>query len=132
MRKKSGSDGTSRAPTEIDIAVGKNIRKFRQETGMTLAELAEKLGLSHQQLQKYETGTNRVSAGMIGSLADMLRIPVEDFFSTGEQPKSAAVSAKDKQIETARRKCRILVDRVTSLEKLEQMAKVLKALSSQS
>ena len=47
---------TSRSPTEIDKLVGTNVRRVRLERGLTLSDLGEQLGISHQQLQKYETG----------------------------------------------------------------------------
>ncbi|KJS38591.1 MAG: hypothetical protein VR74_05235 [Hyphomonas sp. BRH_c22] len=48
---------------------------------MTLAELAAALGLSHQQLQKYETGTNRVSAGMVLKIAEALNLTLDELFA---------------------------------------------------
>ncbi|WP_299949644.1 helix-turn-helix domain-containing protein [Hyphomonas sp. BRH_c22] len=71
----------SRAPTEADIAFGHTIRKERMAQDMTLAELAAALGLSHQQLQKYETGTNRVSAGMVLKIAEALNLTLDELFA---------------------------------------------------
>ncbi|MCA8902079.1 MAG: helix-turn-helix transcriptional regulator [Hyphomonas sp.] len=71
---------TSRAATDIDQHVGERIRAFRLDAGQTLAELAGDLGISHQQLQKYECGTNRVSAGMLWEIASVQRRAVTDYF----------------------------------------------------
>ena len=69
-----------RSPTEIDKQVGRNIRTLRTEAGMTLDEMGDALGISHQQLQKYETGTNRLSAGMLAKVAATLRVPIQTLF----------------------------------------------------
>ena len=81
---------TSRAPTAVDQMVGEKIRRLRQDRNMTLAELGNELGISHQQLQKYETGTNRLSAGMLSSVADVLRVPIASLFEDENANKGAA------------------------------------------
>lgn len=92
---------------------------------MTLTELAERLGVSQQQLQKYETGGSRVSASMILSLTVALNIGIEDLFiGTGSQ-KQPRKSPLDK----ARHECHVWIDRANSKETLHQMARVLKAMS---
>lgn len=53
--------------------------------GMTQGELAQELGISFQQLQKYEKGTNRLSAGRLFALASALRVSVTDLFSYAER-----------------------------------------------
>lgn len=75
----------SRSPTEVDLQVGRNIRALRIEAAMTLDEMSTALGLSHQQLQKYETGTNRLSAGMLANVARVLRVKIGDLFE--EEPE---------------------------------------------
>lgn len=78
---KPGHDRpNTRAPTDMDILFGQTIRRERIARNMTLSELGAALGISHQQLQKYETGTNRVSVGMIVKLSDVLQLPVESLF----------------------------------------------------
>ncbi|HAE26612.1 MAG TPA: hypothetical protein DCG58_05585 [Hyphomonas adhaerens] len=123
-KRKQVSGFRSRAPTEVDKRVGCNIRALRQAGDMTLSELAEALGISHQQLQKYETGTNRISASMIVDLINVLNVDIEDLF----QGVRSEV-AKDSPLEKARRACRVWINRADSAEKLKQMARVLKALS---
>ncbi|MBK8199194.1 MAG: helix-turn-helix transcriptional regulator [Acidobacteria bacterium] len=77
----------SRSPTEIDKQVGRNIRTLRTEADMTLDEMGDALGISHQQLQKYETGTNRLSAGMLAAVARVLRVPIQSLFD--EEPAAS-------------------------------------------
>ena len=67
--------------TEIDVHVGKRIRQRRLLLGMTQQTLADAVGVSFQQLQKYERGTNRVGAGTLFDLARVLDVPVSYFFA---------------------------------------------------
>ncbi|WP_371171625.1 helix-turn-helix domain-containing protein [Aliiroseovarius sp. 2305UL8-7] len=64
----------------IDRHVGKRIRGRRLLVGMTQQQLAEKSGVSFQQIQKYEMGTNRVSASRLFELAELLQCSVPSFF----------------------------------------------------
>ena len=113
-----------RKPVEIDRLVGENVRALRRAQARTLAETAEALGISHQQLQKYEIGTNRISAGILLSLAHYFGVPIEALF---ERPDAGNISPRD-EISLARRKCHLIVDRTTSLSALTSMARVLRAL----
>jgi len=123
---KTVRQSTSRAPTAIDQMVGEKIRRLRLDRNMTLAELGNELGISHQQLQKYETGTNRLSAGMLSNVADVLRVPIASLFEDENQVqnKTADPSAK------ARAECHSWIDRTGSTERLGMMAKVLKVMSA--
>lgn len=77
----------------VDVHVGKRIRHRRWLIGMTQQQLAEQVGIKFQQIQKYETGANRVSASRLWDIADTLDVPVSFFFEglkeTEEQPASA-------------------------------------------
>jgi len=64
----------------IDAHVGERIRLRRTEAGLTQEQLASALDISYQQIQKYETGANRVSAGRILEIARKLGVEVGDFF----------------------------------------------------
>lgn len=64
----------------VDVHVGKRIRQRRWLTGMTQQKLAEFVGIKFQQIQKYETGANRVSASRLWDIADALGVPVSFFF----------------------------------------------------
>jgi transcriptional regulator with XRE-family HTH domain len=65
---------------KVDIHVGKRIRQRRWLTGMTQQKLAEMVGIKFQQIQKYETGANRVSASRLWDIADALEVNVSFFF----------------------------------------------------
>lgn len=64
----------------VDTHVGKRIRQRRWLIGMTQQKLAELVGIKFQQIQKYETGANRVSASRLWDIADALGVPVGFFF----------------------------------------------------
>lgn len=116
----------SRSPTKVDQQVGEKIRELRVAHNLTLSELGQELGISHQQLQKYETGTNRLSAGMLSNVARALRVPIAELFQTTE----AGSSDRRDPVSEARARCHALIDRTGSVPKLDVMAKVLRALSA--
>ena len=64
----------------VDVHVGKRVRHRRWLIGMTQQQLAEQVGIKFQQIQKYETGANRVSASRLWDIADALGVPVSFFF----------------------------------------------------
>lgn len=65
----------------IDETIGANLRTWRQRRGLTQAELSGRVGLSHQQIQKYELAMDRVPASRLILLARVLELPVEMFFA---------------------------------------------------
>ncbi|WP_323766761.1 helix-turn-helix transcriptional regulator [Marinovum sp.] len=67
-------------PHPVDVHVGKRVRHRRWLVGMTQQQLAEHVGIKFQQIQKYETGANRVSASRLWDIADALDVPVSFFF----------------------------------------------------
>ncbi len=75
----------------VDVHVGKRIRHRRWMVGMTQQQLAEKVGIKFQQIQKYETGMNRVSASRLWDVAEALDVPVAFFFE-GMDAQSAPVT----------------------------------------
>jgi transcriptional regulator with XRE-family HTH domain len=113
-----------RKAVAADLVVGANVRRLRTDAGVTLSELAEALSISHQQLQKYETGANRISAGMLYELARFFVVPCDQLFEGADTAEDV-----DADLIRARRKCHIIVDRADSGATLEAMAKVLRAMS---
>ncbi len=63
-----------------DVEIGRKIRALRLERGLSQAGLADGIGLTFQQVQKYEKGKNRVSAGRLQQIADILGTPVMFFY----------------------------------------------------
>lgn len=64
----------------VDAHVGKRIRHRRWMVGMTQQQLADRVGIKFQQIQKYETGMNRVSASRLWDIADTLGVQISFFF----------------------------------------------------
>jgi len=69
-----------RRPNSADGRVGESIRAHRLAAGMSQGDLAKRLGVSFQQVQKYEKGTNRVGAGRLPQIADMFGVPIGALF----------------------------------------------------
>ncbi len=67
-------------PHPIDLMVGKRIRLRRVQLGLSQTELGQKLGVTFQQVQKYENGTNRVSCSRLYETATALEVPISFFF----------------------------------------------------
>jgi transcriptional regulator with XRE-family HTH domain len=69
-----------KGPDPVDRLVGRNIRIFRLQKGLSQTELADALGLTFQQVQKYEKGTNRVGSGRLLKIASVLGLEVTALF----------------------------------------------------
>ncbi len=73
----------TKTPNAIDVHVGSRIRLQRTLKGMSQTTLAEGLGVTFQQVQKYEKGTNRVGSSRLQAIANILAVPVAWFFEDG-------------------------------------------------
>jgi transcriptional regulator with XRE-family HTH domain len=87
---ESVTHGPLEHAAEVDRAVGARIREVRALSGVTLCALAERIGVTYQQLQKYETGKNRVSAGQLALIAQMLGKNPSYFFEESEDEDDSA------------------------------------------
>ena len=87
MRRKTN-------PTRaIDTHVGRRLRMLRASRGLTQENLAERIGISYQQLHKYETGANSVSASRLYELSKLLGVSPDTFFDGIEADEAAAPEA---------------------------------------
>ena len=86
--------GNKKSPNEIDFEIGRRIKSRRNALGLNQQHLAERIGVSYQQVQKYENGTDRVGAARLKQIADALDVPIEYFFRT--------VPSEDPEIENER------------------------------
>lgn len=87
-------------PNPIDIHVGSRIRLRRTMLGMSQEKLGESLGITFQQIQKYEKGTNRVGASRLQNISGILNVPVSFFFEdapgdSAGQPGMAEASSSN-------------------------------------
>jgi transcriptional regulator with XRE-family HTH domain len=74
---------STKAPNPVDKYVGSRVRMRRIMLGMSQEKLGEALGLTFQQIQKYEKGTNRVGASRIKQISEILQVPVSFLFDGG-------------------------------------------------
>ena len=79
---------STKAPNPVDKYVGSRVRMRRIMLGMSQEKLGEALGLTFQQVQKYEKGTNRVGASRLHQISEILQVPVSFLFDGG--PSGAA------------------------------------------
>jgi transcriptional regulator with XRE-family HTH domain len=91
-----------RAATSIDRKLGQRVRSRRLEIGMSQERLAELLGVTFQQVQKYEKGVNRIAASRLFDIASALQQPVSRFFEGLSHGRAAGVAeAKQDYIDDA-------------------------------
>jgi transcriptional regulator with XRE-family HTH domain len=69
-----------RTPDGLDSLIGQNIRRHREQRGVTQAGLGAAVGVTFQQIQKYELGKNRIAASRLYRIAWVLGVPIEAFF----------------------------------------------------
>jgi transcriptional regulator with XRE-family HTH domain len=89
MLKKSPSTTEKKSPNPTDKHVGSRVRMRRMMLGMSQEKLGDSLGLTFQQVQKYEKGTNRIGASRLQQISNILQVPVSFFFegapNTGQE-----------------------------------------------
>jgi transcriptional regulator with XRE-family HTH domain len=91
-RGERPASGGRISPREVDQQVAMRLRERRIALGLTLQQVAERLGTSYQQVYKYETGVSRVTVGRLYQLAEVLGVGVGYFFA-GLEPEAAGVAA---------------------------------------
>ena len=100
-KSKTRPEQETRKSSPIDLHVGARVRQRRVLLGMTQTNLADALGLTFQQIQKYERGVNRISASRLFELSQLFDLPVEYFFEdmppevAGISPAKGRGKAKD-------------------------------------
>ena len=91
MAKSKSRRGRSTRISPIDVHVGARVRVRRTLLGMTQTNLGDAIGLTFQQVQKYENGTNRISASRLFDLSRVFDVPIEYFFD--DMPTAVAASS---------------------------------------
>src|SRR5579863_4481181 len=109
---------------DIDRHVGARIRERRIMLGLTQQQLADLIGVTYQQAHKYERGINRVSAGRLFEIAQVLSVPVSYFFDGLDEQGGRVISPRERMcLELARNFAQIPNER--HQEALSQLARVL-------
>ncbi len=88
---------TKGVPDDVDRHVGQQLKSRRILLGMSQEKLAESVGITFQQVQKYERGTNRISAGRLLKFSKTLQVPVGYFFEGAEVSPKAEPGGSKKQ-----------------------------------
>jgi len=116
-KQKRGLAGPS------DVLIGARIRNRRKELGMTLPELASQIGLTYQQLHKYEVGRNRVAAARLPAIGEALQVPVT-YLLPSERKNTATLQVQD----SVPMRLPAILDRLrTVVEELETLLKSVDA-----
>lgn len=128
-------------PHPVDVHVGKRMRQRREMRGMPQKELAKRLGISFQQIQKYESGANRISASKLWELCGVMDVDPGYFFEglTGPagaaKPRLRGAAAAQDAYEPEPRNARQVLDLNQSFQKIpdirvrRQLVQLLKALA---
>jgi transcriptional regulator with XRE-family HTH domain len=91
---QGGDEKGSRRPNPIDVHVGSRVRFRRMLLGMSQEKLGEKLGLTFQQVQKYEKGINRIGASRLFDLAQVLGVSVQFFYEEAPSAEGHSYAAQ--------------------------------------
>ncbi len=129
MNECDGMKRTTTRTQDIDRHVGGRVRERRIMLGLTQQQLADLIGVTYQQAHKYERGINRVSAGRLFEIAQVLGVPVSFFFD------GLSVAVEPQEVSPRQRMCLELarnfamIDNEKHQEALSQMARALAAQS---
>jgi len=94
LSMKSREMANTKHPNPIDVHVGSRVRLRRTLLGISQEKLGDSLGITFQQIQKYEKGTNRISASRLQHIARVLSVPISSFFedAPGAPAKTAGMA----------------------------------------
>jgi transcriptional regulator with XRE-family HTH domain len=83
-----------KSPSAIDVTVGRNLRIWRMAKGLSQSQLANRLGVTFQQVQKYEIGNNRTGTGRLVKAAGILGVPISVLFdgTDGSEPSRSLLA----------------------------------------
>lgn len=95
-------DRTGGEPAPVDVYVGSMIKRRRIECGLSQDELGQRIGLTFQQIQKYERGANRVSASRLFDIAEALEVPPAYFFPQSKTDTVHPVDRHRRSLELVR------------------------------
>lgn len=101
VKAKAVKKHTKEQRRQIDKKVGENLRAIRGAKGLSQHQLSSQIDLTFQQLQKYERGTNRISASVLFELSEILKIDIEQFFrglSTSLKPARAPLKKEQEEL----------------------------------
>src|SRR5215813_8439636 len=89
---------TRRGGDPRDAEIGQRVRALRLQRGLSQTELGNLISVTFQQVQKYEKGANRISAGRLQRIAEVLGVPVAHFFGAPEQRQGSNGAGRDVEL----------------------------------
>ena len=127
--REQNSRHETRKPTDADRFVGQQMRQARRQLGQTQDALASLLGVTFQQIQKYEAGNSRLSAGRLREVAIALRKPISFFYEPFEIGEPASSDAeRTLRVKDLRRDGKRLIDQIEEPCCLRAAVHMLEAL----
>jgi transcriptional regulator with XRE-family HTH domain len=121
---------TSRSPTEEDRAVGQRVRLARKISKMSQQKLAAEIGVTYQQVQKYENGTDRIGAGRLFQVALSTDHPIEFFFNFDGTATDAESKRADRLSDVAIQKLIAAASAIKSKALLANLSQVADSFAS--
>ena len=129
LKSDTNAGHDARKPTDADRFVGQQLRQGRREMGLTQDGLAQLLGVTFQQIQKYEAGHSRMSAGRLREVAIALKKPIHYFYEPFEPVGKNAPGAENRlKVKDLRRDAKKLLDRISDPDDLQAAVRLLQAL----
>ena len=122
-------DDAEKSPNPVDLYVGGRIRMRRRSLGVSQEKLADDLGLTFQQVQKYERGANRVSASKLYEIAAVLGVPVGHFFA--DLPGAGAATDGDLLATPDGRELAALYARISRPRVREQVLQLVRMMADE-
>lgn len=128
-RAKNKNQHDARKPTDADRFVGAQLRQARRELGLTQDGLASLIGVTFQQIQKYEAGHSRMAAGRLREVAIALKKPITYFYQPFDHEVTNTTKArKNLLIRDLRRDSKKALDNISDVDDLQAALRVLKNL----
>lgn len=108
MKKLAERPKSAKSADATDVIVGRNIRIQRLVRGMSQTALAAQIGITFQQLQKYEKGANRVGSGRLARIAEVLDLPITSLFQGAATSRKRAPESSMLELIAAREPVRLV------------------------
>lgn len=117
--------GKKHKAQKVDAIIGQNLRDFRLLKGLSQQEMGNKVGVTFQQIQKYEKGTNRISAARLLQFSQILEVQISNFFG----PSYDSNSSHFKEIDSEVLKLLRSLSQINDKELLKQIGNMLRSIS---
>jgi transcriptional regulator with XRE-family HTH domain len=120
---------TKKPPDPLDQLIGRNIRFYRIENGLSQTGLAESIGVTFQQLQKYENAANRVPASRLIRIARALNVPVPILWTDHPDAAASETVSRLPGVPETRRRLTRAVSRITDPNVLKLITELVEAIA---